>query len=443
MKKVCLAIDIGASSGRHIVGWQNGEDIETCEVYRFKNGMEEGCSGLIWDHNALFSNVLEGIKRAFLEYDVVSLSIDTWGVDYGLIDHNGELIPPVYAYRNSRTIRAKDDVHNIISAAELYKKTGLQYQPYNTIYQLYSDKLEGRLSGAKCMLMIPTLLSYWLTGVVVNEYTNAKTTGLIDVETGSVSRDIMERLGIQNIITDIRNAGYVLGRLLPDIAEKVGGQTAVMLCATHDTASAVVGAEVNEGQLYLSSGTWSILGVEVERAVNSEEARRYGLSNEGGLNGKTRLQKNLMGMWVVNNLMHEHPEIPDPDTGMYMARDSGFCYIVDINDESLLAPKSMSEAIRALAIKSGHPEPKNFAELMAVALHSLAYGYAETIKSLEDITQTTYNSVVVVGGGARSLYLNELTAKYSGKQVIARPKEATSIGNLKIQLKNQYKWSKL
>ncbi len=442
MKKVCLAIDIGASSGRHIVGWKEGDSIETREIYRFKNGMEQSDSGLVWDYSGLFSNVLEGIKRTFLTYEVVSLAIDTWGVDYGLIDDKGELIPPVYAYRNTRTISAKDAVHSIISPAELYQKTGLQYQSYNTIYQLYSDKLEGRLSSAKRLLMMPTLLSYWLTGVMVNEYTNAKTTGLIDVKTEAVSNDIIERLGIQNIIYDIRNAGYVLGELKPDIAEKVGGQTTVMLCATHDTASAVVGSGIKEGELYLSSGTWSILGVEVERAVNSEEARLYGLSNEGGLDGKTRLQKNIMGMWVVNNLMHEHPEIPDPDTGMYMARDSGFCCVVDINDESLLAPKSMSEAIRALAVKSGHPEPKNFAELMAVALHSLAYGYAETIKSLEKITNKTYDSVVVVGGGARSLYLNDLTAKYSGKRVIARPQEATSIGNLKIQIENQYKWSK-
>ena len=432
--KYALAIDIGASSGRHIVGWIENGEIKTDEIYRFPNGMDNVDGHLVWNIERLFAEVKAGLKLSLEKYPTLSsLSIDTWGVDYVLLSGDKEIMP-AFAYRDSRVEEPIKAVHNIVPFADLYSKTGIQFNTFNTIYQLYSDKLCGRLEGATDFLMMPEYLMYKLTGVKKKEFTEASTTGLVNYETLEFDKEIWQTLGFpESLIKPLSAPGTTLGSLLPEVAKEVGGDVEVVFCATHDTGSAVEAIDMETNSPYISSGTWSLLGVKTDVAIADEGSRLADYSNEGGV-GYNRYQKNITGMWIVQSLRKELcPETSYPDIAD-MAESSDFAELFDVNDPAFMAPESMKSAIFSYLEREGKPTPKTDADYFNAAYHSLADGYRAAIEALEANTGKTYPEIYIVGGGAKNTYLNSLTEKYTGKKVRALPIEATAIGNLKIQL---------
>ncbi|MBQ9968697.1 MAG: rhamnulokinase [Oscillospiraceae bacterium] len=407
-----LAVDIGASSGRHMV-W-DGERLT--EVYRFPNGTKMENGHLIWDTQDLLSQVTIGIEKALAQFPIKSFAIDTWGVDYVLLQGEKELAP-CYAYRDSRTEPIIDAVHEKIPFAELYRRTGCQFQPFNTVYQLCDDLHCGRLTGVTDLLMLPEYLLYRLTGVKVREFTNATTTGLVNVKTKEFDREIIEALGLPgHLFPALTQPGAVIGQYR--------GIDAV-LCATHDTASAVEGIEMEEDGLYLSSGTWSLLGVKLDAALTDESSMQDNFSNEGGV-GYCRYQKNIMGLWIVQQLQKELCPNKDFPTIVREARESRFEVTVDADDPKFLAPKSMATLFAEVGAKEER-------DCFRCAFRSLARSYAKAVEQIERNTKKTYRSLTITGGGAKNDFLNELTAEATGKTVVAMPIEATAMGNIKVQ----------
>ena len=416
-----LAIDIGASSGRHIVGWREDGELQTEEVYRFPNGVTEKDGHLTWDIDALLSHVKAGIEKARERFGKIeSLSSDTWGVDYVLL-RGEETVYPVYAYRDGRTEAVMEKVHERMVFSELYRRTGIQFQPFNTIYQLYADKEAGRLDGVTDFLMIPEYLLYRLTGMKAHEYTNATTGGMVSAKTGEYDPEIIEALDLpKGLFHKLQQPGTVIG-------EYEGIR--VVLCATHDTGSAVEGIPMEGNHPYISSGTWSLLGVKTEKPITDEASRAANWSNEGGV-GYNRYQKNIMGMWLPNRLRAEL--CPDKPWGEIVgeAEASAFEETVDANAPIFLAPKRMVEAFNtALQTK-----PVSVGDYFRCAYRSLALSYRQAIEELEYNTGKKYDKIYIVGGGARNGFLNRLTEQATSKQVIALPLEATALGNLKIQM---------
>ena len=425
-----LAIDIGASSGRHIVGWQEDGEIRTKEVYRFPNGVQEEKGHLTWNVRKLFIQVVSGILEAFREFpEIESLSIDTWGVDYVLIQ-GGEEVLPVYAYRDNRTEAVIPKVHEKMPFSELYRHTGCQFQPFNSIYQLYADKLAGRLEGVTDLLMMPEYLLWKLCGVKAREHTNATTMGMVSAKNGEYDREIIERLGYPfHLFPMLSQPGTVLGILRPEIAEAVGGNCKIILCATHDTGSAVEGIPMEGNEPYISSGTWSLLGVKTPKPITDNASEKANYSNEGGV-GYNRYQKNIMGMWLVNELKRDLcPDMSFPEI-VKAAEESTCDLLVDDNAPEFLAPKSMKAAFD----KATGGKLKTIGDYFRCAYRSLAESYRLALSELERNTGATYEKLYIVGGGAKNTFLNRLTEEATGKKVIALPIEATALGNLKIQM---------
>jgi rhamnulokinase len=429
-----LAIDIGASSGRHIVGYEENGELVTEELYRFPNEMDTIDGHLVWDTDRLLSEVKEGIKRTLAKYpDTVSLSIDTWGVDYVIMNGDRE-VKPTFAYRDTRTEAVIDEVHGLISFSELYSRTGIQFQKFNSIYQLYVDKLLGRLDDATDFLMIPEYLMYKLTGNKVKEFTNATTTGLVNADTLRFDRKIWSVLGLPIALdAELNQPGTFVGKLKSDIAKRVGGDIDVVLCPTHDTASAVEAIDMKENSPYISSGTWSLLGVKTTKALTDEKSMNSNYSNEGGV-FYNRYQKNITGMWIVQSLRAEMcPDMPYGDIAK-LATESSFTETFDVNDDAFSAPKSMKEAIDKYLSDRGKPTPASMGDYFNSAYVSLGVCYGEAIRDMEDNTGVNYSEIYIVGGGAKNGHLNAITEKYTGKKVVALPIEATAIGNIKTQM---------
>ena len=430
MKKYYLAIDIGASSGRHIVGWKEGDQIQTDEVYRFPNGVKEVNGHLVWDIESLAEHVIKGVKAAFERYpQIQSLAVDTWAVDYVLMSGDEEILP-CYAYRDRRTERAIERVHEAVPFRELYARTGIQFQPFNTVYQLYDDKLSDILDGATDFLMIPEYVNYVLTGRKLHEYTNATTTGLVNARTGEYDGEIIARLGLpERLFGKLYPAGTCVGELKPEIARAVGGQTEVVLCASHDTASAVEGIPMEGNSPYISSGTWSLLGLKVPSAITDDNSRTANYSNEGGV-GYYRYQKNVMGMWVVNRLRGELcPEKSFPQIEAE-ARRSAYRGCVDVNDGRFLAPDSMKEAFDSCL----SDKPQTVGDYFRCAFFSFAVTYRTALDELKRNSGKDFDTLYIVGGGAKNKLLNELTEEVCKIKVKAIPIKATALGNLKIQM---------
>ena len=434
--KYYVAIDIGASSGRHIVGWKDGDELCTKEMYRFPNGVDEVNGTLTWDVERLFREVVTGLKAVFREFkQIESVAIDTWGVDYVLLDKEGKEILPCHAYRDDRTKAAIEAVHSIMPFEELYAHTGIQFQPFNTIYQLYDDLGKGRLEKAERFLMLPEYLSYKLTGIGRREYTEASTSGLLDARTGQFDMEIVRRLGLPERLFERLDApGTEVGALTEEIAREVGGQTKVVLCASHDTASAVEGIpEGSTDMPYLSSGTWSLFGVRLAEPILSEQSCAANYTNEGGV-GYIRYLKNIMGLWLIQSLRKElcpeksFAELADE------AQKSGYMQTVDADDWRFLAPESMKGAFDEYLTEAGKPLPEQTSDYFRCALMSLANSYAKALRELEKITGKKYEGLCIVGGGAKNQFLNELTERACGVKVHAIPIEATAFGNLKIQM---------
>lgn len=416
-----LAIDIGASSGRHIVGWMEDGEIRTREVYRFPNGVMEQDGHLVWDLEALIRSVKIGITEAQRKFpNLASLSIDTWGVDYVLLKGSEEILP-VYAYRDSRTEAVIPEVHEKMSFSELYRHTGCQFQPFNSVYQLYADQLAGRLENVTDVLMIPEYLMYRLCGAKAREYTNATTMGMVSARTGEFDEEIISRLGLPGqLFPKLSPPGTVIG-------EYEGIEC--VLCATHDTASAVEGIPMEGNEPYISSGTWSLLGVKTPKPITGSGSEAANYSNEGGV-GYNRYQKNIMGMWLINELRRELcPDMPFPEI-VKAALASTCNLLVDANAPEFLAPRSMKAAFD----KATDGRLSTVGDYFRCAYRSLAVSYRDALTELERNTGKTYEKLYIVGGGAKNPFLNRLTEKATGKQVIALPIEATALGNLRIQM---------
>ena len=421
MKKLYLAIDIGASSGRHIVGWREDGELRTKEVYRFPNGVQEENGHLVWDMEALVREVKAGIRAAKAEFpEIESLSIDTWGVDYVLLRGDEEVLP-VYAYRDSRTETVIPLVHEKMLFSELYSRTGCQFQPFNSIYQLYADKQAGRLDGVTDMLMIPEYLMDKLCGVKAREYTNATTMGMVNAQTGGFDETIIDKLGYpKHLFPKLRQPGTVIG---------VYEGMKCVLCATHDTGSAVEGIPMEGNHPYISSGTWSLLGVKTPKPITDKASEEANYSNEGGV-GYSRYQKNIMGMWLVNELKRDLcPDITFPEI-VKAAEESTCGILVDANASEFLAPKSMKAAFDTAA----NGKLQTIGDYFRCAYRSLAVSYRDALYELERNTGRTYEKLYIVGGGAKNAFLNRLTEEATGKKVVALPIEATALGNLKIQM---------
>ena len=428
--KQYLAIDIGASSGRHIVGRQEGGKLVTEEVYRFPNGVKTENGHLVWDTQRLLEEVKRGMRAAVEKCGKIdSFSIDTWAVDYVLLGKEGEIFP-CYAYRDGRTAEAIEKVHGILPFAELYARTGIQFQPFNTIYQLYADKMAGRLDGAEEFLMLPEYLLYKLTGKKVSEYTNATATGLVSAKTHAFDADIVAALGLPARLfeKELAQPGSDVGGLLPEVAAEVGGDMRAVLCATHDTASAVIAAPVacDFDSPYISSGTWSLLGIEQKQAHTDEYSRKENFSNEGGANFTFRWQKNIMGLWMLQSARKELGlNFAEAEK---LARANVCGALVDCNDEIFLAPESMCAAVRE---KAGNLTD---GQLLYCIYASLAHCYKDALAAMGEQLGKKFATLNVIGGGSNDSFLNELTAKTADVSVIAGPSEATALGNLLVQM---------
>lgn len=425
-----LAIDIGASSGRHILAHMQDGKIVTEEIYRFDNGYKNCDGNLIWDIDSLFENVKAGIKKCGEIGKIPStLAIDTWGVDYVLLDENKKEIMPCMCYRDAKTRSLVEEVKSL--CPDLYERCGIQTQSFNTIYQLYRDRLSGKLDRAKHFLMMPEYLSFKLTGVIKNEYTNATTTNLVNAVTNSWDEDILTRLGIdKSIFKNLDMPPAVVGNFTEEIKAETGFDSTVVFCPGHDTAAAVLACPVEEGGVYISSGTWSLMGTELKSPCLKKSAQDLNFTNEGGINYRYRFLKNIMGMWLFQGLRRSVDKKYTYDEMMYMAKESTFTKTFDPNHPSLTAPECMLSAIRTLLDQADLP----FGDVLGATYHSLAKAYKETIEQIESITNTTCSNIAVVGGGSRDRYLNELLKKYTGKKVYAGPTEATAIGNILAQI---------
>ena len=430
--KYCLAIDMGASSGRHILGYIENDKLQLEEIYRFENGIVDIDGTLCWDVEKLFTEIKNGLKECKnrgITPDTVA--IDTWGVDYVLLDKDKKEIMPAVSYRDGRTSGIPEEIDKIIPRDELYKLTGIQATSYNSIYQLYCDKKSGKLDNAEYFLMMPEYFSFKLTGEIRNEYTLTTTGGLVNAKTFERDEELLEKLGIsKRIFTPLSLPGTVVGNLSEEVKAEVGFDTTVILCASHDTASAVASCSVGDNGIYISSGTWSLIGTENSQPVTCEKAMNSGFTNEGGIEHRFRFLENIMGMWLIQNIRKNLGKKYTYDEMMQMAMESDFVEYINPNAPDFLAPDNMIEAIRNYLGKPDLP----IGDVLNSVYHSLAKAYDDAVKVIEEISNKKIDVINIVGGGCKDTYLNSLTEKYTGKQVIAGPVEATAAGNIMVQL---------
>jgi len=440
-----LAIDIGASGGRFILGWLYNGLLLTEEVHRFPNSMIQINGQCCWDIDALYSEIIAGLKKcAELGKKPASVGIDTWGVDFVLLDDEHNLIGPAVAYRDNRTDDMDSEVNVLISEAELYSRNGIQKMFFNTIYQLMGVKIHTPqyLDRASKLLFIPDYLHYKLCGVMKTEYTIASTSGLLNARTKDWDNEIIDRCGFpRKIFEEIVPAGTVIGGFTPEIVSEVGYFSKVIMPPSHDTASAflAVPAQSNKS-VYISSGTWSLMGVEIDEPITTEKSRTANFTNEGGFDYRYRFLKNIAGLWLMQCVHKEiGKEISYTDL-VELARLSDCDCIFDVNDESFAAPESMVDAIREACRKQCSDSegisrtPESLGDYARSIFLSLADSYAKTMRSLQELTGTEYSSVNIIGGGSLNSFLNELAAKACGLPVYAGPTEGTALGNIASQM---------
>ena len=438
--KFYLAIDIGASSGRHILGWLENGKIRLEELYRFENKLVKKNGHLCWDLEHLFQEVVAGLKKCReLERIPASIGIDTWGVDFVLLDKAGKVLGDTVAYRDSRTKGMDAELGKVIEEKDLYARNGIQKQLFNSIYQLLAIKQEHPeyLEQAENFLMIPEFLNYRLTGVAMNEYTNATTGQLVNAKTQDWDFELLEKAGIPTkIFGKLNMPKTVVGEFSEEISQAVGYKAEVVLPATHDTGSAVMAVPTSsDSAIYLSSGTWSLMGIERLIPDCTEKSRAYNFTNEGGYHHRYRFLKNIMGMWMMQSLRKEFRHkytFEELYQLAYIARY--FTSVVNVNDERFLAPDSMAEAVRSYCRDHGQEVPETEGELLYCVYMSLARCYAQTVAEIEEVTGKTYDTIHVVGGGCQDRFLNALIATETGKRVFAGPIEATAVGNLMAQM---------
>ena len=427
-----LAIDIGASSGRHILGYIENGKLHLEEIHRFENYITNQNGTLVWDIEHLVSEVKKGIAKC-KEIGKIpcTVAIDTWGVDYVLLDENKQEILPAVSYRDSRTNSVINKVESVISAEELYLKTGIQKQNFNTIYQLYADKLSGRLEDAKHFLMIPAYLSYKLTGIIKNEYTNATTTGMVNADTKQWDDEIIEKLSLpKHLFGKLDTPCTVIGNFTKEMQDYAGFDSTVIFAPSHDTASAVCACPIDDNSVYISSGTWSLIGVESLNPIVNEKSMAANFANEGGIDYRFRFLKNYMGMWLFQNVKKNLNNEFSYDDMMRLAMQSKRFEMIDTNAPDFLAPENMINAIRSYLKNESIP----IEVVINSVYHSLAQSYKNAIDEIEKLAGKTIDNVFIVGGGSKDTYLNKLTAQYTGKKVVTGLSEATATGNLLSQI---------
>ena len=439
MSKYYLAVDIGASSGRHILAHLEDGRMQLEEIHRFPNGMVRRQGHLAWDLIQLFEEIKRGmIKCKEMGKIPESVGIDSWGVDYALIDREGRRLGEAYGYRDQRTDGADELVYKKISEDQLYARTGIQKQIFNTIYQLAADQTMRPqiLKQADAMLMIPDYFHFLLSGVKAQEYTNATTGQLVDPKNRNWDWDLIDRLGYpRRIFQPVTKPGTCIGELLPEIQEEIGFNCKIVLPASHDTASAVMAVPSQDGNLlYISSGTWSLMGTELEEANCSPESRAANFTNEGGYNDRFRYLKNIMGLWMIQSVRKEiAPDMSFAEI-CRLAEKEKIKSLVDANDPRFLAPASMAREVQTACEEKGQEVPQGIGQMASVIYNSLAVCYGRTIQELEAVNGVSYERIHVVGGGANADYLNQLTARATGREVFAGPTEATAIGNILAQM---------
>lgn len=439
MSNYYLAVDIGASSGRHMLASMQDGRMQLEEVYRFDNGMDNKDGTLCWDVDRLFREIKNGLKKCKEIGKIPTyMSIDTWGVDFVLLDQDDRMLGNAIGYRDSRTQGMDDKVYEHISQPDLYSRTGIQKIIFNTVYQLMAVKQNHPeyLRQAEAMLMIPDYFHFLLTGVKKMEYTNATTGQLINLKTNDWDYELIEMLGYNPaMFQPVSMPGTKVGEFTEAIREEVGFNCAVVLPATHDTGSAVLAVPTNDDNaIYISSGTWSLMGIERKEADSSMEAMAANFTNEGGYDHRFRFLKNIMGLWMIQSVKKEFTEDLSFAEICDQASKETIASLVDCNDDCFLAPQSMITAVQDFCRNTNQQVPETVGEIAAVIYNSLAKCYDDTVKQIEAITGKTYDTIYVVGGGANAGYLNELTARYTGKKVSAGPTEATAIGNLTVQM---------
>ncbi len=453
--KYYLAIDIGASSGRHILGHVESGKLVLEEMYRFDNKQLRKDGHDCWDMDNLWQGILGGLKACKAAGKIpATVGIDTWAVDYVLLDDHDQVIGDAVAYRDSRTEGMKEAVNEIIDPQTLYGRAGIQYQPFNTIYQLTALKREHpeQLEKAKWMLMIPEYFNFLLTGVKKNEYTNASSTNLVHAADKTWDMEVISKLGLPTeIFHELAVPGTVLGGLTEEVRKEVGFDTTVILPATHDTGSAFLAVPaLDDNAVYLSSGTWSLLGVENEFAITSPESLAQNFTNEGGAWYRYRYLKNIMGLWMIQSIRRELNGVAYiqgkenrtasakqwsfPDLIAEARSCEDFTSVVDVNRDCFLSPDSMIGAIKDECARTGQPIPETVGQIMQCVYTSLSVCYRDAIQSLEKLTGKHYTSVNIVGGGCQDMYLNQRTAQATGLSVYAGPVEGTAIGNLIVQM---------
>lgn len=427
-----LSIDIGASSGRHILGSIENGKLSLEEIYRFENGIKNENGTLVWDTESLFRHVKNGIRRCReIGKEPKTVAIDTWGVDYVLLDENKKEIFPTVSYRDSRTDESAREVAEILPQADLYERTGIQKQNFNTIYQLFCDKKSGKLDKARYFLMMPDYLSFKLTGEIKNEYTNATTTNLVNAKTKQWDETILKKLGLpKRIFSPLSLPGTSVGHFTEEVKNEVGFDCEVLLCPSHDTASAVAACPIEDDSVYISSGTWSLIGTENTEPILTQQALSANFTNEGGIEYRFRFLKNIMGMWLFQNIRKNLDKALTYDEMMLMAIGSGFKEKIDPNAPCFVAPDNMIEAVRTYL---GKPDLPLF-DVLSSVYHSLAESYKTAVEEIEKISQKEIKSIHIVGGGSRDKYLNLLTAQYTGKKVYTGLTEATATGNILSQI---------
>lgn len=443
MANIYLAVDIGASSGRHILCHMEEGKMILEEIYRFENRLVTRNGHLCWEFDRLFKEIINGMKVCKEIGKIpVSMGIDTWGVDFVLLDENDRVLGDTVAYRDSRTDGMDKEVYKIISEEELYARTGIQKQLFNSVYQLYAIKKEHPeyMEIAKSFLMVPEYFNFLLTGVKKNEYTNATTGQLVNAVTKDWDEEIIARLGYnRQMFGELCLPKTSVGFLKEEIKKEIGYDLEVILPATHDTGSAVLAVPANDDDfLYLSSGTWSLMGIERKEADCSLESKACNFTNEGGYEYRFRYLKNIMGLWMIQSIRKElnnqGNQYGFPDL-IAMAKEADtFPSMVDVNDQSFLAPQSMTEAIKEYCRKSGQQIPSTTGEILACVYHSLSKSYSDTVCEIERVTGRKFSRLYIVGGGCQDMYLNQLTKKATGKEVYAGPVEGTAIGNLMAQI---------
>jgi len=453
--KYYLAIDIGASSGRHILGHVEDGRMVLEEIYRFDNLQVHKNGHDCWDMENLWSGIIGGLKACgTLGKIPTTVGIDTWGVDYVLLDENDKVLGDAVAYRDSRNEGMDIEVSKYISAEALYARTGIQKQPFNTIYQLFAQKLEApeQVAAAKRLLMVPEYLNFLLTGVKKSEYTIASTSNLLDAQKKDWDKELIEMLGLPvEIFGELYMPGSSVGHLLPEIQAQVGFDTTVILPATHDTGSAFLAVPAKDDHaVYLSSGTWSLLGVENEVAITTPESHAANFTNEGGAWYRYRYLSNIMGLWMIQSVRRELNGVSYvvgkeqrqatgkkwsfPDLIAEAEKEEGFPSMVDVNASCFLAPESMIQAIKDECARTGQVVPETVGQIMQCVYTSLSICYRDAIKALEGLTGKHYTSINIVGGGCQDGYLNRRTAQATGLTVYAGPVEGTAIGNLLVQM---------